>query len=75
MKRPDKIAQAAAALMYYLAKDKLEIIVGQTFPLAEAAKAHATISSRNTMEKTVLIVKQRGQVKLEEKYQKEGKGW
>jgi NADPH2:quinone reductase len=56
MKRPDKIAQAAAALMHYLAEGKLEIIVGQTFPLAEAAKAHETISSRNTMGKTVLIV-------------------
>lgn len=61
--------------MHYLAKDKLEIIVGQTFPLAEVAKAHEIISSRNTMGKTVLIVKQRGQVKPEEKYQKEGKRW
>ena len=56
-------------------RGRLEVIVGQTFPLAEIAKAHETISSRNTMGKTVLIAKQRGRVKPEEKYQKEGKGW
>lgn len=56
MKRPDKIAQAAAALMQYLAEGRLEIIVGQTFPLAEVAKAHEAMSGRGTMGKTVLTV-------------------
>src|SRR5947209_1815095 len=40
MRRTDRIATAAMELMQYLASGKLEIIVGQTFSLAEAAEAH-----------------------------------
>ena len=39
MRRTDRIALAAMELMQHLASGKLEIIVGQTFPLAEAAEA------------------------------------
>jgi NADPH2:quinone reductase len=35
---------------------KLEIIVGQTFPLAEAAEAHRAIAERKTTGKVVLLV-------------------
>ena len=56
LRRPDRIARAAAELMQYLVSGKLEIIVGQTFPLAEAAEAHRAISERKTMGKVVLIV-------------------
>src|SRR5437588_2217359 len=40
LRRPDHIAKAATELMQYLASGKLEIIVGQTFPLAQTAEAH-----------------------------------
>ncbi len=56
MQKPEAIARAAQDLMQYLATGKLEIVVGQSFPLAEAAKAHQTISDRKTTGKTVLIV-------------------
>ena len=44
MSRPDRIAAAVMDLMGYLASGKLHIIVGQTFPLAEAAEAHRAIA-------------------------------
>jgi NADPH2:quinone reductase len=53
--RPERIARAAAALMQYLVDGKLEIIVGQTFPLAEAAAAHQAIAERRTTGKVVLL--------------------
>ncbi len=56
MSRPDKTAEAAQALMQYLASGKLRIIVGQTFPLAKAAEAHTTIAERKTTGKVVLTV-------------------
>jgi|SRR5579859_1226767 len=56
MSRSDRIAMAAMELMQYLASGKLEIIVGQAFPLAEAAEAHKAIAERKTMGKTVLLV-------------------
>lgn len=55
MSRPDRIFQAAMELMQYVAAGKLEIIVGQTFPLAEAVAAHQTIADRKTTGKTVLL--------------------
>ena len=42
--------------MQFLASGKLEIIVGQTFPLAEAAEAHRAIAERKTVGKVVLLV-------------------
>ncbi len=56
MSRPDKTAEAAQALMQYLASGKLRIIVGQTFPLEKAAEAHTTIAERKTTGKVVLTV-------------------
>ena len=56
LRRPDRIALAAMELMQFLTSGKLEIIVGQTFPLAQAAEAHRAISERKTMGKVVLIV-------------------
>jgi NADPH2:quinone reductase len=34
----------------------LEVIVGQTFPLIEAAEAHRAISERKTIGKVVLLI-------------------
>lgn len=56
MSRPDRIAAAAQELMQYLATGNLQIIVGQTFPLAEAAEAHRAIAQRRTTGKVVLLV-------------------
>ncbi|MDQ6662515.1 MAG: NADPH:quinone oxidoreductase family protein, partial [Chloroflexota bacterium] len=55
MSRPDRIAKAAMQLMQYVASGKLEIIVGQTFPLTEVAKAHQAIADRKTTGKVVLL--------------------
>ena len=56
LSRPDRIAAAAVELMQYLATGTLQIIVGQTFPLAEAAEAHRAIAARSTTGKVVLLV-------------------
>ena len=56
MSRPDRIAAATMELMGYLAQGKLKIIVGQTFPLAEAAEAHKAIAARQTTGKVVLTI-------------------
>ncbi len=56
MSRPDKIAEAAQALMQYLASGKLRIVVGQTFPLHQAHDAHTAIAERKTTGKVVLVV-------------------
>ena len=56
LQRADRIAMAAMELMQFLASGKLQIIVGQTFPLAEAAQAHQAIAERRTMGKVVLLV-------------------
>ncbi len=56
MNRPDRIAAAIAELMQYLAYGNLEIVVGHTFPLAQAAEAHRAIAERKTTGKVVLLV-------------------
>lgn len=56
MQRPDRIVQAVSELMHYLATGQLEIVVGATFPLAEAAAAHRAIAARQTTGKVVLLV-------------------
>src|SRR6266581_7399445 len=48
LRRPERIAQAVMDLMQYLVSGKLEIVVGQTFPLAQAADAHKAIAERKT---------------------------
>ncbi len=56
MSRPEKIAVATVELMQFLAHGSLEIVVGQTFPLAQAADAHRAIAERTTTGKVVLLV-------------------
>jgi NADPH:quinone reductase len=56
LRRADRIAMAAMELMQFLASGRLQIIVGQTFPLAEAAQAHQAVAERRTMGKVVLLV-------------------
>ena len=54
--RPDRITLAIMSLMQYLLSGQLEIIVGQTFPLEQAAEAHKVIVERKTTGKVVLLV-------------------
>lgn len=56
MNRPDRIAAATVELMQFLSSGTLQIIIGQTFPLAEAAEAHRAIAERKTTGKVVLLV-------------------
>lgn len=56
LSRPDRIAVATIELMQYLATGNLQIVVGQTYPLAEAAEAHRAIAERKTTGKVVLLV-------------------
>ncbi len=56
MARTERVARAINELMQYLAAGKLEIIVGQTFPLAEVAAAHQAVAARQTTGKVVLLV-------------------
>jgi NADPH2:quinone reductase len=56
LQRADRVAMAALELMQYLNGGKLQIIVGNTFPLADAAEAHRAIAERKTTGKVVLLV-------------------
>lgn len=55
MSRPDRIAAAIQDLIRYLSSGNLQIVVGHTFPLAQAADAHRTIAERRTTGKVVLL--------------------
>ena len=50
------LTAATEELLRFLASDRLQIIIGQTFPLAEAAEAHRAIAERQTTGKVVLLV-------------------
>jgi NADPH2:quinone reductase len=54
--RTDHITAAIMNLMQYLLSGQLKIIVGQTFPLDQAAEAHEAIAARKTTGKVVLLV-------------------
>ena len=54
--RSDRITLAIMSLMQYLLSGQLEIIVGQIFPLEQAAEAHKAIAERKTTGKVVLLV-------------------
>lgn len=54
--RPGRAAAAAQALTEYVERGQLRGFVQHTFPLAEAAAAHAAIEERQTTGKVVLIV-------------------
>jgi NADPH2:quinone reductase len=48
---PPLVEQALAKV----AAGRLEPVIGQTFPLIEAAQAHRSIESRDTLGKTLLL--------------------
>ena len=53
--RPGERADLARQLLPDIASGKIRPLVGQTFPLAEAARAHALIEAREAIAKTLLI--------------------
>jgi NADPH:quinone reductase len=52
---PEVRQQAAKDLFDVVASGKVKIEIGQTFPLADTAKAHIALESRQTIGSTVLI--------------------
>jgi NADPH2:quinone reductase len=52
---PAELAALTATALAEAAAGRLRPVVGQTFPLADAAAAHAAIESRSTVGKTLLL--------------------
>lgn len=52
---PAERAERARDLFTMLTKGQLSVTVGDTFPLADAAKAHQALESRSTMGKVLLL--------------------
>ncbi|HUY78801.1 MAG TPA: NADPH:quinone oxidoreductase family protein [Ktedonobacterales bacterium] len=53
---PRMVQQGLQALIGYLTAGQLRVIVGATYPLAEAARAHADLEARGTTGKLVLTM-------------------
>ncbi|MDB5428000.1 MAG: qor [Phenylobacterium sp.] len=52
---PEELDASAAALFEMIASGRIKIEIGQTFPLAEARKAHEALESRATIGASLLI--------------------
>jgi NADPH:quinone reductase len=52
---PEELAASAAALFEVIASGAVKIEIGQTFPLADARRAHVALESRETIGASVLI--------------------
>jgi len=50
-----ELDDSAQALFGLIAAGKIEVEIGQTFPLAEARRAHETLESRATVGASLLI--------------------
>jgi NADPH2:quinone reductase len=55
-REPALIRELARSALAEAAAGRLRATIGQTFPLADAAAAHAAIQARGTTGKTLLIV-------------------
>ena len=53
---PDEAEEGFAALFEMVRTGKVRVHIGQTFPLPQAAKAHAALEARETVGSTVLTV-------------------
>ncbi len=54
--RPGRAQIAQQAIIGYLRESKLEVIIGQTFPLEQAGQALMSLRSRQTIGKTLLTI-------------------
>ena len=52
---PDELAESAGALFDMIQSGKVKIEIGQTFPLAEARRAHEALEGRTTVGASLLI--------------------
>ena len=52
---PQHMTESIRELLHYVVEDQLQIVVGQTFPLADAAAAHRAMAERRTTGKVVLL--------------------
>lgn len=55
LSQPKLFAEAMGAILGWVAEGKIKLRVDHTFPLAEAAKAHAMLEGRQTVGKLVLL--------------------
>jgi NADPH2:quinone reductase len=53
----DSRARYATRILELLATEQLAVVIGQTFPLADAAAAHAAIENRSALGRTMLRVR------------------
>ena len=53
--KPELLQPVAAQIIRYLEEERLTMMVGHTYKLAEAAKSHALIEERKSKGKIVLI--------------------
>lgn len=53
---PDELVDLSRAALHAVADGRLHPVVGQTFPLADAAVAHTATAARATVGKTLLVV-------------------
>lgn len=51
----EELESRAAALFELIASDRLDVRIGDEYPLAEAAEAHRALESRKTTGKVLLI--------------------
>jgi len=54
--RPGAATAAREVISGYLRNDKLRVVNGQSFALAEAASAHRAVEGRVTIGKVVLLI-------------------
>lgn len=57
---PSEMLDLTRAALAEAAAGRLHPVIGQRFPLADAAKAHATIEARQTIGKTLLVAREAG---------------
>ncbi len=53
-RRPEELREAVAELLGAVANEELEVVIGETYPLAEARRAHEEIAARRTHGKLLL---------------------
>ena len=54
-RRGPALTRAAQELFDLIARDVIKVRIGQTYPLQEAARAHADLEARRTTGSTVLL--------------------
>lgn len=53
--KPSSLARGASSLFEIVASGKVKLLIGQSYPLANAAQAHRDLEARRTTGSTLLI--------------------